>query len=385
MRSATLTAGVPASNNNVYRRVRFSAFDQVAVIDLAARDGGRGTTTVICRDIEMPRAREHAKADRVACPADFPPAAGLSPDRDIATAQAVVEYLKKENVTTVKAGRSLPLLYADLCKAAGITVECDPMLGVLERRAKQPWEVDALREAQRITEGAIELACRLIGRASVRSDSVLMHDGAPLTSERVNMLIDLWLLERGFTSPGNIVAQPPHSFDCHHAGTGELRTGVLTIVDIFPRSKATLFNGDCTRSVVHGKVPAPVAAMHKAVVEAKAASIAATRAGVTGEAVHLAGMKVLEKHGFTRALAPDNAPVDFCSMQHGTGHGIGLDLKEPPLIEMGAPALVPGDAVTIEPGLYHKTHGGIRIEDMVIVRENGCDNLNTLPEGLTWE
>jgi len=384
MRSAVLTAGVPASNNNVYRRVRFSAFDQVAVIDLPASAGGKGSTTVICRDIEMPRAREHARADRVACPADFAPAGGLSPDRDLATAQGVVEFLRREKIERVTAGRSLPLYYADMCAKAGIVVECDPMLGVLERRAKQPWEVDALREAQRVTEGAIEMACRLIGRASVRSDSVLMHEGSPLTSERVNMLIDLWLLERGFTSPGNIVAQAPHAFDCHHAGTGELRTGLPVIVDIFPRSKATLFNGDCTRTVLHGKIPAPVAAMHAAVKEAKAASIAATRAGVTGEAVHLAGMAVIERHGFKRALAPENAPTDFCSMQHGTGHGIGLDLKEPPLIEMGAPALVPGDAVTIEPGLYHKTHGGLRIEDMVIVREGGCENLNRLPDGLTW-
>ncbi|MEZ6318084.1 MAG: M24 family metallopeptidase [Phycisphaerales bacterium] len=71
-------------------------------------------------------------------------------------------------------------------------------------------------------------------------------------------------------------------------------------------------------------------------------------------------------------------------MQHGTGHGVGLDVHEPPLLDDGAGALVAGDALTIEPGVYAVGVGGVRVEDMVIVGEGGCENLNTLSEGLDW-
>jgi Xaa-Pro aminopeptidase len=72
-------------------------------------------------------------------------------------------------------------------------------------------------------------------------------------------------------------------------------------------------------------------------------------------------------------------------MVHGTGHGIGLEVHEPPLLDAGvSDLLVAGDALTIEPGLYSKAIGGIRVEDMVIVTQEGCENLNQLPEGLAW-
>ncbi|HHK42261.1 MAG TPA: M24 family metallopeptidase, partial [Planctomycetaceae bacterium] len=77
-------------------------------------------------------------------------------------------------------------------------------------------------------------------------------------------------------------------------------------------------------------------------------------------------------------------PETYTAMVHGTGHGIGLEVHEPPLLDLGGPPLVAGDALTIEPGLYSRAIGGIRVEDMVIVTDDGCLNLNTLPEGLDW-
>jgi Xaa-Pro aminopeptidase len=71
-------------------------------------------------------------------------------------------------------------------------------------------------------------------------------------------------------------------------------------------------------------------------------------------------------------------------MTHGTGHGIGLDVHEPPLLDLKGPVLVTGDALTVEPGLYGRAHGGVRVEDMVIVGVDGATNLNTLFEGLSW-
>jgi Xaa-Pro aminopeptidase len=153
------------------------------------------------------------------------------------------------------------------------------------------------------------------------------------------------------------------------------------IVDIFPRNRKTLYNGDMTRTVVHGAVPPLVASMHAAVVAAKRAATAAVRPGVTGDAVNQATLASLRASGFEFGQ-PASPRVAVIS--HGTGHGIGLEVHEPPLLAPKGPALVKGDVLTIEPGLYAIEVGGIRVEDMVAVTESGCENFNTLQEGLDW-
>ena len=84
-------------------------------------------------------------------------------------------------------------------------------------------------------------------------------------------------------------------------------------------------------------------------------------------------------------LPDEQAPDSYCAITHGTGHGVGLDVHEPPLLDIGGPALVVGDAVTREPGLYRRDLGGVRVEDMVVVTADGCENLNTLDEGIGWK
>ena len=106
----------------------------------------------------------------------------------------------------VAGDRTLPLIFADFARQAGITVECDPGRWVNERRQKSTEEIDHLREAQHITEGAIQRACELIASATARPDGVLIHEGQPLTSERVRAAVDHWLLDHNFVNPMAIIA-----------------------------------------------------------------------------------------------------------------------------------------------------------------------------------
>ena len=376
---AIVRAGVPVHNPWLYRVCPFMVGDPMAFIELP--DGGR---TLIIRDIEMDRARKANVADRVQSPQEFFNNGSMPPDRETATAQATAECLKRAGVSEVWTDRALPMIFTDAIERAGVTVKCDVEMGVRERRMKSEREVQALRTSQRLTEQAVQYACETIARAHPGARGLLQHDGADLTSERMIALINIWLLERGMSVSNSIVAGGADGGDCHNRGSGPLRTGQPVIVDVFPQDPRSQYFGDCTRTVVHGDIPDELAKMHAAVLEAKRDAIAATKVGATAEAVHHATLAALKKHGYERALPPENAPKDFVSLQHGTGHGVGLDVHEPPLIDEGGPELLPGECLTIEPGLYHVSLGGVRVEDMVIVRENGCDNLNSIPEGLTW-
>ena len=380
---AVLLAGVPLNQPALYRRIRFLVGDPAALIELGD-DDGRREATLIVRDIEMQRARQYARADHIACPKDFAPTGGLSGDRETATAQATAELLRRNDIQRVLTNRALPLIFAHYIQQAGIEVQCDVDMGVLGRRAKDEEEVNWLREAQRTTEGAMQMACELVAGAQANADGELTVDGAPLTSDRVRAAIDIWLMERNYMNPTSIVAGGSQGADCHREGDGPLRTGQSVIIDIFPQNRATRYCGDCTRTVVHGEIPERLTQMHAVVVQAKAAAEAATRAGVTGQDVHAATTAVIQSHGYKMGLPPEDAAADWCGMPHGTGHGIGLEVHEPPLLDAGGPELVVGDALTIEPGLYVKSFGGVRVEDMVIVTDDGCENLNSLPEGLTW-
>jgi Xaa-Pro aminopeptidase len=379
---AFLMAGIPDKNSALYHALRFSVGDPAAMITF----NGNGSTKsyLILRDIEIHRARQHARVSHIACPADFEPAEGLSGDRETATAQATAECLHRHGVTRVIADRTLPLIFADVIRSRGIEVSCDLEKGIVDRRAKDQQEIEFLRQAQQVTEGAIELACRLIARARPDRAGILIHDGSPLTSERVRFEVDVYLLQQGYTSPPCIIAGGPLGADCHNIGHGPLRTGEPVIVDIFPKNRQSRYNGDCTRTVVNGEISDQLLKMHAAVVEAKRAGTQVVRAGVTGEAVHRAVIEQIQKNGFSIGLPKPDSPPEYCGMVHGTGHGIGLEVHEPPLLDFKGPPLVVGDALTIEPGLYSQAIGGIRVEDMVIVTEDGCQSLNHLPEGLCW-
>jgi Xaa-Pro aminopeptidase len=378
MSVARMMAGVPALNAGLYKTIGFLVGDPVVWIETA--DGRH----LILRDIELDRARKFSKASHCWCPADYSPATGLSGDRELATAQSAAEFLKRNHCLSVTVDRSIPMIYVHELRSAGIQVDCDVQWGILERRMKDTAEIEKIAYAQQQTEAVMERACQTIARASTTADGILVWDGSPLTSERLQAAIDVWLLELGFSNPGSIVACGPIGADCHDHGHGPMRTAQPVIVDIFPRDKKTLYNGDCTRTVVHGEIRDELRSMHAAVVRAKAAAIAKVRAGVTGEQVHQATIDSMVSSGYSVGLPPANASDAYTAITHGTGHGLGLEVHEPPLLAVGGPELLVGDVVTIEPGLYCRAIGGVRIEDIVVVEKDRCQNLNRLQEGLDW-
>lgn len=380
MSSTTVLAGLPAHNATLYHRIQFSPPDACVILDFAD-----GRSVFLVRDLEMDRARQAVRADQVACAADFEPEGGLSGDRETALAQATAECLRRSGEASLTVDRTLPYLYAHYIQQAGIEVRYSAEFGVRERRIKNEQEIEHLRRAQTVTGEAMTYACRLIAGATPDRTGELQHDGSVLTSERVRTMITAFLLERGFSNPhDSIVVTVPHIADCHHFGTGALRVNESVIVDIFPVDNASRYCGDMTRTVVCGEPSAELQRMHRAVCEAKAAGCEALRAGTTGEAVHLATTRVIEAHGYSllRGDARRESPVP--TMRHGTGHGIGLEVHEPILLDHGGGEIHAGEVFTVEPGLYSETLGGVRVEDMVLTTGDGHEILGPLHEGLDW-
>ena len=121
---------------------------------------------------------------------------------------------------------------------------------------------------------------------------------------------------------------------------------------------------DMTRVLFFGKVSRRLRSMYQAVLNAQLAAIAAVRAGVTAGQVDREARQVLESEGLGKEFV------------HSTGHGLGLEIHEPPRVgRRDKTRLQAGMVITIEPGAYIQDFAGIRIEDTVLVTENGCEIL----------
>jgi len=379
-----LLAGYPDRYPDVYHAVRVLMGDMTVVIN----QGDSTPKTIMVRNIEVPRVQRQNPSAIVTCPEEHAPSAGLDSNRNIGFAQATAQLFKQENVHCVVSNQMLPLIFVDLLNEAGIEVICDRQLGILDRRAKDDWEIKQLTAAQSATEDAIRFAYEIIRDADVSDDDTktLIHEDQPLTSERLRSEITLFLLKRGYANDDSIVAPGSLGADCHNAGSGPLRLNAPIIIDVFPTSKSSRYSGDCTRTLCRGEISPILRKMYEIVREAKSASIAASKAGATGADVHAATVNIFKSNGYHIGMPPANAPDDLIYYPHGTGHGVGLETHEPPILdEKNCEPLVAGDALTIEPGLYCKAIGGIRLEDMVIVEQSGCKNLNHLPESLWWD
>jgi Xaa-Pro aminopeptidase len=377
MSDAQLLAGISAKNPSLYRRIRVALGDPAAWIETSER------SIALVRDLEMDRVRQHSAADQVVCPADFAPESGLDADRETATAQAAAEFCVRHGITRIAADRTLPYIFVWHLQQAGIDVSYNPQLGVLDRRQKTEQEIELLAEAQSVTESVMRMICEIIAGAQADSEGNLEHAGERLTSEGLRALAAQEFLRRDYSmSHGAIVATAPHVADCHHAGTGPLKSGVPVIVDLFPTNNQTRYCGDCTRTVVHGEPTDTVKHMHQAVVKAKKAAEAELRVGKTGDDVQRATEAALIAEGYETSRGNI---TDQPSIQHGTGHGIGLEVHEPILLDFGSGELLEREVFTVEPGLYGRQVGGVRVEDMLVVRQGEAQNLNQLHQGLDWK
>jgi Xaa-Pro aminopeptidase len=336
--------------------------------------------SLLVSELEYGRAKTESRAASVARLSDYDYRDRVSETgRRAARADVAADWLADRGVEAVTAPDRFPLGTADRLRERGVAVEPDPGDAVESARAvKTEAEIDHVRAAQEANEAAFAAAGALVREADV-VDGVLHEGGDPLTSERVKVEIERTLLEHGCGLDDTIVACGSDAADPHDRGSGPLRAGEPVVVDVFPRSKTTGYHADTTRTWVRGEPDETLAEWHRLTDEAREAALAAVEPGATGAAVHDAACDVYEDAGLPTLRADPAAETGFI---HSTGHGVGLAVHELPRVAPDGDELEPGNVVTVEPGLYDPAVGGVRVEDIVVVREDGHENLTTLPTGL---
>lgn len=270
---------------------------------------------------------------------------------------------------------SFPLGLADALRRDGVRVK--PLTPFLPQRVcKTELEISRIREGVRLAEAGLQRALDVLRGSAIASSGILQWGGGDLTAETLRGEIDATISRLGGSASHTIAAPGPQGADPHAVGTGVIRAHVPVILDIFPRVDRTGYFGDLTRTVVKGAAPDLVKAAFAAVSSAQAAAIRAVRPGAVACHVHRVAAQTLARGGF-RTDAKANPPHGFF---HGTGHGLGLEIHEAPrLAKRVRTPLAVGNVVTVEPGVYYPEWGGVRLEDVVAVRESGCENLTNAP------
>ncbi|MFC5365813.1 M24 family metallopeptidase [Salinirubrum litoreum] len=345
-----------------------------------------GETHLLVSGLEYGRATKEAEADHVVRYSDYDWAEKVEQfGREEARIRMLAEFVADcgAGASDLSVPASFPLGTADPLRKRDLSLTPETDEVVTEIRAtKTDEEVAAIREAQRANESAMARAEELLRAASVAEDGTLRHEGEVLTSERVAEAIEVTLLREGCALDETIVACGSDAADPHDRGSGPLVAGEAIIVDIFPRSKATGYHSDMTRTFVKGEASAEIESWFDVTDEAREAALAAVEPGVTGAAVHDAVCDVYESAGHPTLRSDHTTETGFI---HSTGHGVGLDVHELPRVSPGGGELKPGHVITIEPGLYDPAVGGVRIEDIVVVTDDGHENLVEYPVELVVE
>jgi Xaa-Pro aminopeptidase len=246
---------------------------------------------------------------------------------------------------------------SELLPARVELVAADQLVECL-RVVKEPDETDRIRAATQLADAAFEqlLWGGLVGR----------------TERELANLLERAMRERGAQRPSfeTIVAAGPHSALPHaHPRDIEIGRGELVVIDW--GAELDGYCSDCTRTVATGDPDASTRDLYELVLQAQLAGVEAVKAGASARDVDAAARAVIEAGGHGDHFG------------HGLGHGVGLEIHEGPrLSQRSDDHLQRGNAVTVEPGIYLPGHFGVRIEDLVVVTDDGCEILTSVRKHL---
>ena len=269
---------------------------------------------------------------------------------------------------------AFPLSVADHLRAAGVDVRVDAEAFAERRRRKTPEQLEGIRRAQRAADAAMGVAAELIRELR-----------AGLTAEEVRAAMQDACAERGAHLPDDaIVGAGPQGAVGHESGHGPLEAGQPVVVDIWPRDKASRCWADMTRTFVAGggEPPEELARYWELTRASLDRVYPLVQAGADCREIFAASCEPYQEAGLPTQLTKEPGTVLRDGYFHALGHGVGIEVHEPPTLGRVPDRLVAGDVVTLEPGCYRRDFGGCRLEDLVLVTEDGCETLTDFPYDL---
>jgi Xaa-Pro aminopeptidase len=266
---------------------------------------------------------------------------------------------------------SFPLELADRLRADGVRLRPDRSEFERRRRAKNEAELAGIRRAQAACDAAMETV-----RALLRAPELP-------TCEQVRRELERAVAERDCLLDIAIVSHGPQTAIGHEFGSGQIVPGEPVIVDLAPRDRETGCFADMTRTFVAGEPPPELVEWHRLTLRALEEALAAVRPGVQDAELFRATSELYREHGHPTLLdKQEGVPLED-GFYHSLGHGVGLEVHELPYLgQLPRDTLVVGDVLAIEPGTYRLGFGGVRLEDLVLVTEDGCERLTQHPYDL---
>jgi Xaa-Pro aminopeptidase len=279
-----------------------------------------------------------------------------------------------------------PVAVADRLRAAGIELIPDEGPFTERRRRKSEAEMAGIRRATNAGMDAMRAAAAMLREAEIRGDA-LWRDGEQLTSEIVRSRIREVCAQAGCPAPADIMvtAMGPYPAIGHDPGSGPLPAHAPIVIDLWPRDERSGCWSDMTRTFVRGEVREEIAELHALVLSAHERACAAIRPGVLGIELYAMAAETFEAAGHPTARTKRAGETLREGFYHGLGHGVGLQVHEAPSLGLrGRDPLIVGDVVAVEPGTVVRALGGVRVEDLLVVTEEGSQSLTAaLPYDLT--
>ncbi len=329
----------------------------------------------VASDLELDRAKRQSRVNRVLSWSRLTKKVEAAARRPT-VAGVAAQVLKDLRLKRVEVPRSFPLGLAMELDELGIRlVQVDDPFWP-EREIKRPDEVRAVTASLRAAEAGLGAGLEALRSCRRAKDGYLRRDGRRFTAEDLRSAINTRILAEGCTPAHTICAPGDQAVDPHEEGHGPIRADQPIVLDIFPRSEKTGYFGDLTRTVVRGRASERLREVYALVHEGALLGQRLVKDGGDGKKIHLAIQDLFRERGYKTGVQNGRMQGFF----HGTGHGLGLDIHEPPSISSRGTRLAAGQLVTVEPGLYYLGLGGVRIEDVVLVTKRGCRNLTKVPK-----
>ncbi len=282
-------------------------------------------------------------------------------------------------LTRASVPHAFPAGHLERLRRGGIELTIDQRQFDERRRVKAGPELAGIRRASSAAESGLAAGVSLLGRAE-NGDGVLWLDGEPLTVERIKAVMRRVFAEQGCSTDDFVVAPGQQGAVGHDVGHGPVRYGTPIVIDVWPRDDLSSCASDMTRTVVVGPVDDEVRTWHTLVKEALDASTALVRAGVECRSLYDAACDIFEAAGYPTQRTKEPGEVIRHGFVHALGHGVGLAAHEEPYLGLQpSGSLVAGDVIALEPGLYDPAVGGVRLEDLLLVTDDGCEVLTRFP------